>query len=82
MFFQRPQGGTLELTYILVLKDLGVTPVGVAPPELPHVEEGPPVDVRDQQLQVVLHEFADAEEGWVHWINAQFTSVMNFRNQV
>ena len=54
------------LTHVLVLKDLGVAPVGVAAPQLPHVEEGSPVDVGDQKLKVVLHKLAHAKERWAN----------------
>jgi hypothetical protein len=43
------------------LKDLGVPPVGVLPPQLPRLEERIPVDVRDECLDRILDRLA-AEE--------------------
>mmetsp|Transcript_17649 Transcript_17649/g.35511 ORF Transcript_17649/g.35511 Transcript_17649/m.35511 type:complete len:622 (+) Transcript_17649:965-2830(+) len=46
----------------LVVEDLGVATVGVLATQLPHLEEGVPVDVREQLLEINVLEDLGAEE--------------------
>ena len=49
-----------------VVEDLGVASVGVLSPELPHVEEGLPVDEGQEDIEVEVVEDLGADEGGPH----------------
>jgi hypothetical protein len=51
----------------LVIKDLGVSTVGVLAAQLPHLEEWLPVDVADQAVQVDIVEDLGANDDWGDW---------------